>query len=251
MKHDDELHALIGAYALDALTGDEHDRFTRHLRGCEACRAELPGFLDTAGRLAAAVEHPPPAHLREAVLHRIDAVRRLPPRVPEPVTPTGVLALARGKAWGFGIAAGIAAAAVLGGITVWEGRQADQAHEQALRLDAGNRHLSAVITASDARTVRGGFGTGATATATLVTSRERGRAVMIADRLPPPPQGKTYQLWFADGAVMRPAGHLDHSGAVLLTGDIGGATAVGVTLEPSGGSPRPSGSPLLLLNLPA
>ncbi|MFF3429319.1 anti-sigma factor domain-containing protein [Streptomyces sp. NPDC002602] len=249
MKHDDELHALIGAYALDALTGDEHDRFTRHLRDCEACRTELPGFLDTAGRLATAVAHTPPEHLKEAVLHRIDSVRRLPPRVPEPVTPTGAFALARGKAWGYGIAAGIAAAAVLGGVTVWEGRQAEQAHEQALRLDSRNRDLSAVITASDARTVRGALGTGATAT--LVTSRERGRAVVIADRLPPPPQGRTYQLWFSDGGTMRPAGHIDRSGAVLLTGDIGAATAVGVTLEPAGGSPRPTGSPLLLLSLPA
>ncbi|MGW6820730.1 anti-sigma factor [Streptomyces sp. NPDC055005] len=249
MKHDDELHALIGAYALDALTGDEHDRFTRHLRDCEACCAELPGFLDTAGRLATAVAHTPPEHLREAVLHRIDSVRRLPPRVPEPATSTGMFALARGKAWRFGIAAGIATVAFLGGVTVWEGRQAEQAHEQALRLDSRNRDLSAVIAAPDARTVRGAFDTGATAT--LVTSRERGRAVVITDRLAPAPQGRTYQLWFSDGGTMRPAGHLDHSGAVLLTGDIGAATAVGVTLEPAGGSPRPTGSPLLLLSLPA
>ncbi|CAM5563546.1 zf-HC2 domain-containing protein [Streptomyces avidinii] len=37
MKHDEHLHTLTGAYALDALTGEEQRAFAAHLRRCEAC----------------------------------------------------------------------------------------------------------------------------------------------------------------------------------------------------------------------
>ncbi|MFB8041650.1 anti-sigma factor domain-containing protein [Streptomyces hydrogenans] len=49
---------------------------------------------------------------------------------------------------------------------------------------------------------------------------------------------------------MQPAGFIHADGTVPLDGDPADATAVGLTLEPSTGSPRPTTSPLLLLALP-
>ncbi|WP_443067673.1 anti-sigma factor domain-containing protein [Streptomyces sp. NBC_01351] len=50
---------------------------------------------------------------------------------------------------------------------------------------------------------------------------------------------------------MRPAGLLRHDSAVVMQGDPGRARAVGLTLEPAGGSARPTTAPLMLLALPA
>jgi len=46
-----DIHALLGAYALDAV--DAHDRaaFERHLATCDACWHELPSLVMTSRRL--------------------------------------------------------------------------------------------------------------------------------------------------------------------------------------------------------
>ncbi|MBT2487195.1 anti-sigma factor [Streptomyces sp. ISL-96] len=65
---------------------------------------------------------------------------------------------------------------------------------------------------------------------------------------PPAPN----QLWFDDdGRTMRPAGLIGHDGAVVMEGDMGKATGMGITAEPTGGSPQPTTAPLALMTLPA
>lgn len=58
----------------------------------------------------------------------------------------------------------------------------------------------------------------------------------------------------ADGDRMRPAGLMNPSRtdqSVPMTGSVGAASAVGVTLEPAGGSEQPTTPPIALLQLPA
>ncbi|HWB72616.1 MAG TPA: zf-HC2 domain-containing protein, partial [Egibacteraceae bacterium] len=74
-----DVHALTGAYALDALTGDERAFFERHLAGCDHCRREVDGFAATAALLGAATARLPPARLRPRVLELGDATRQLSP----------------------------------------------------------------------------------------------------------------------------------------------------------------------------
>lgn len=69
-----DLHALAGAYALDALDGRELARFERHLRRCAACTDEVRAFAATAAALAFAVAAPPPPSLKGRVLAAIDAL---------------------------------------------------------------------------------------------------------------------------------------------------------------------------------
>lgn len=88
MKHDEDLHTLTGAYVLDALTGEELEAFAAHLGHCPACTQEVAEFRATAARLAAAAALPAPAPMRQAVAHRIETVRQLPPRTqPLPASP--------------------------------------------------------------------------------------------------------------------------------------------------------------------
>ncbi|WP_181768589.1 anti-sigma factor, partial [Streptomyces albidus (ex Kaewkla and Franco 2022)] len=91
------------------------------------------------------------------------------------------------------------------------------------------------------------------ATGSVVVSRDRGRAAFLASGMEKPPSGKVYQLWFADGKKMRSAGLMDSAGgsdAVLMEGDVGPASAMGITVEPAGGSRQPTTRPLALMKLP-
>ncbi|MFI6360918.1 anti-sigma factor domain-containing protein, partial [Streptomyces sp. NPDC050743] len=88
---------------------------------------------------------------------------------------------------------------------------------------------------------------------TLVVSASRDRAVFVASKMPTPPRGKVYQLWFADGGNMRSAGLMDpdrSSQAVLMQGAVDGATGIGITVEPAGGSKQPTSTPVALLGMP-
>lgn len=249
MKHDGELHTLTGAYALHALTPAEHEAFTAHLTDCPSCRQEVAEFSATAARLAAAAALPPPPRMKDAVLHGIDSVRQLPPLLPESGKPVTFAAVLRRRALPMALAASLAAAAVLGGVTVWQDQRNDQAQQQAQASERRLQDLSAVMAAPDARTVRGRTTGGATTS--VVSSKVQNRAVFIGSGLPDPGEGRTYQLWFDDHGTLRPAGLLAHDGATLMQGGIQGASGVGLTVEPAGGSARPTSRPLLLLALPA
>ena len=79
--------------------------------------------------------------------------------------------------------------------------------------------------------------------ATLLVSRS-GEAVLAARRLPPLAAGTVYELWVIAGDRAQPAGLFRGSLATLTRPVPPGAT-VAVSVEPSGGSSRPTG-PLVL-----
>ncbi|MFE4633555.1 anti-sigma factor [Streptomyces sp. NPDC056773] len=181
-------------------------------------------------------------------MNRIDGVRQLPPptRAERPVR---MLSAFMRRIGPLAVAASIAAAACLGTVAIWQHRQVEQARTQARSAQAQVREFSAVLSAPDTRTVHGRTSTGATTS--VATSARLNKSVFAVTGLAPAPAGKTYQLWFDDNGTMRPAGLVHHDGTVLMQGDPSRARAVGLTLEPDGGSPQPTTSPLLLLNLPA
>ncbi|MEV1010805.1 anti-sigma factor [Streptomyces sp. NPDC049881] len=247
-----ELHTLGGAYALDAVLPAERERFEGHLERCPACAAEVAELLETAARLGTAVAEPPPPAMREAVLRRIGSVRQEPPPggdrtadtpVRRAVRPRRTLALA--------LAACVTAAA-LGGTAVWQWQAARDARAQAERVEARAAELSRVMSAPDARVATGALPGGGSAT--VVVSASADRAAFAVSGLAAPPPGQVYQLWFDDGGRMRPAGLLDPAAegeTVLMDGAVGGASGMGVTLEPDGGSPQPTGDPLAVMAFPA
>ncbi|MER6995914.1 anti-sigma factor [Streptomyces sp. NPDC000410] len=248
---DAELHTLTGAYALHALGERERARFERHLEACPACAQEVRELGATAVRLGlAATETPPPA-MKAHVLARVATVRQEPPRIGAPparrVRPGARRSLLR-----FALAACLTASAGLGGIALWQLRAADEARDTARQAQRRTEELAQVLTAPDVRTSSAALGDGG-ASGTVAVSRERDRAVFLASGLPEPGVGKVYQLWFADGGTMRPAGLLDPSGgaALLMDGPVGRATGMGVTVEPAGGSPAPTSEPLAVLDFPA
>ena len=249
-----DIHTLSGAYALGALDADEAAAFEGHLGSCAACRDEVRSLTESTAALADVVATPAPDRLRTSVLAGISEVRPLPPLVPaeperidEPARTDEVAARrrpARSTVW-LRVAAAVLAVVAAGAVwrTVALTAQVDS-------ITASAADVSAVITAPDATTVSASISTGGRAA--VVASKQRGQAVLVADGLAPAPAGKTYQIWFLDSsgaatsAGFVPAG--DHS-AVLLQGDPAKAAAVGVTLEPAGGSPQPTTKPVLAVQV--
>ncbi|KIF70664.1 anti-sigma factor [Streptomyces sp. AcH 505] len=246
-----ELHTLTGAYALHALEPAERDAFERHLAECPACAQEVSELAATAARLGLAVSVTPPPAMKEQLLRRIATERQDPPRV-APESRSGV-AGRRGRALSrFALAACLAVAAAFGGIAAWQHQQAQDARAQAQSSQQRSEALASVLAAPDAKVTTGKLTDGATGT--VVVSRNQDKAAFVAAGLPEPPNGKVYELWFNDGGKMRAAGLLSPSAgsdAVLLSGTVGEASGMGITVEPAGGSDQPTSDPLALMNFPA
>ncbi|MFI5530364.1 anti-sigma factor domain-containing protein [Kitasatospora sp. NPDC051853] len=238
-----ELHTLSGAYAAHALAEPEREAFERHLTDCHACAREVDEFLATLARLGAAEAAAPPPELRARVLAQLPTVRQLPPRTTEP---DGRASAVPRRLPRLALAASVALAALFGGIAVQQHQQAERARTETARLAERQASFSALLTAPDAKVTSASSGG---ATGTVVWSRSRGQAGFIASGMPVLPPDRTYELWYDDAGTMRPAGLLpgSGSGALLLSGAIQGASGVGVTVEPAGGSAHPSGAPVMVL----
>lgn len=241
-----DIHGLSGAYAVDALDDVERAEFERHLEQCPECQDEVASLRAAAVELSHGSSATPPTALRASVLRQISTVRPLPP-----VTPTGTSAQADGGGtvtsleprrrrnpfiW---LAAAAAAAVLAIGALVWSPWESNQpppsATEQVLQAKDAQRF---------ARSVDG-------ARATIVRSKSLGKAVIIADNMPAAPEGKDFQVWFQnpDGAMVS-AGLMPHEAkptvSMVLNGDAAKFVGAGITLEPAGGSPKPTSAPLVL-----
>ena len=74
-------------------------------------------------------------------------------------------------------------------------------------------------------------------------------AVMEVD-LPPLPTGRVYQAWRIDGGSPVSLGLVEtNTGSVAMVGDLEGASAVALSVEPAGGSPAPTTNPILIATL--
>ncbi|GAB2841083.1 anti-sigma factor [Actinoallomurus bryophytorum] len=245
---DDELHTLTGAYALNALDEREAEEFARHLVDCEACIREVRELQAIAALLARAVAETPPPELRQRVMAAIGEVRQLPPQIPPQAT---VVSLRRWRSRGLpylAAAACLVLAVVAGGFAVQARHQADQQRSAAAQAQQQAARLTTLMSASDA-TLRGGAVHGG-GSATLVASRQLNQAALVYQGLPALAGGKVYELWYSVSGSMVPAGLLASGrpdGTTLFKGGPQGAAAVGVTIEPAGGSPKPTTDPILLL----
>lgn len=259
MTEKDDFENLSGAFALDAVSPEERAAVEKALASSELLRAEAAELADTAAALADAVPPvQPSAGLKDAIFAQLDATPQLPREesvdavsapasvpVPGPVAgPAVVPAEARARARWFRrpaiLVAGVAAAAaiVVGGITV------------PILLGGTTQQqdpFDAIASASDAVAVTTAVAGGGTAT--VVWSGELGRAAIELEGATPLDESSDYELWFMGDDGTRSAGlvRVDGSGDArqVLDGDMGAGDIIGLTVEPAGGSPQPTGDPIL------
>jgi len=229
-------HLLTGAYALDALDGDELERFQAHLDECDSCPTEAAELRSTVTRLVALVERTPPVALRERVLREVDRTAQLPPL---PISLADHRPRRRVMA---AVGGALAAAAVAAG-----------AYFAVVSDD--QLRVQDVLAASDARTFTADIAADAGGgTAELVFSPSLDAAVMVIQDSPAPAEGKTYQAWVLEDGVAVPAATFEPTadGAVEhLVADADAATGFAVTIENDGGSPtgQPTTEPIVAFDL--
>lgn len=228
-----DIHALSGAYALDALDPDERTEFEKHLADCAICRAEVDSLREAAAGMADLTEVAPPGSLRERVLADAAVVRPLPPLVDR---------ARRRRRWGAFLAAAAAIVVLAGGAVAWHPWDRPSSSEQ---LSAVDRVAQAPDAERSSHSLPGG------GTVTVYRSVRLDRAAVVVKNLPALPDGKVYEMWLQDRAgSMEPAGTVPAgvtSGEMVLEGSAASAVGAGVTVEPAGGSPEPTSDPVAVL----
>jgi anti-sigma-K factor RskA len=232
-----DVHTLAGAYALDALPDQETALFEEHLAACAACREEVAGLRAAAAKLGESSAAPAPAAMRARVLAGISVTRQAPS--------LGTNADDRGARWRRlrRYVAPIAAAAVL--VAVVLGGLALDARLDALEVRSAQ--VVAVLAADDTQGVV--LHGEQHRPARIIMSPSEGQAVFVANELPLPGQGRTYQLWLIGQHGPRSAGVFrpgDHGEVVqAMSGEMSDVQAVAVTIEPVGGSLQPTSDAVL------
>ncbi|MFJ6074867.1 anti-sigma factor domain-containing protein [Streptomyces sp. NPDC093065] len=251
------LHSLAAPFALDALDGAERVRFERHLEGCGRCAAEVRSLREDAVRLAWSTAAPAPPALRERVLA---AVRGTPQ---EPALPAGPVPRPPAHGWGgrpgagrsrgsrprlllvpFATATAAAALVVASLFAVQAARTQDEL--DGARERAGE--IAHVLAAQDARAARGADERGRGVA--VVASASEGRAVVTLSGYGEPSGDRVRQLWLMrPGAEPRSLGLFDRDMPLIVSGLSRSATSLAVTVEPAGGSVRPTSVPVVQLAL--
>jgi anti-sigma-K factor RskA len=250
-----DAHTLAGAYAMDAISAADRERFERHLAGCEECAKEVASLRETTAVLGTAAAEPLPAGLKERVMAAAAVTRQQPPAdETEPVPPAqGTWARAgtrlRSLAWPGRLAqaAGAAATAAVLAVAVVFGVSDSDMRQQIDQAQASSQQIAAVLTAQDAHMTTGTVAGGGTAT--IVMSHARHALVFTAQGLRALPASRGYELWLIGpagtrSAGMLPAGRHGMTGPVIASG-LRQGDHLALTDEPADGSAHPTASMML------
>ncbi|UPG68483.1 anti-sigma factor [Gordonia hongkongensis] len=277
-----ELLEMAPLVALDALSADE-------LRDVQARVAAAPQDLQTlfdkqvrATREALAAMSkttatPPPPTLRDRILSaaRADAGLDAPevagpgaeaptgpgspppqqqsapaatdPSVPAPVTPTLESDDRRRlpRRWTYLAAAAVAAVAI--GAAGWVMGESSSPEPEVRPLASPAEQ---VFSAEDLRSTGGPVATG---NVTVYLAKSADTGVLVMDSVPPPQPGTVYQMWLIGPGGARSAGTMtDQEVEPVTTAVLSGindASTLAFTVEPPGGSDRPTTTPVAQLSL--
>lgn len=229
--HADHPTDLLPAFALGSLEEDERKEVRRHLRDCEECLQELAIFQQIAHQLAfGAPSVGPPEHLKQRLMARIEPLHRTPGRLEK-----------LAAAWPRLIAASALAALILAialgvsNILVWQ---------QLQRRQTGAFEHSRLVWLQATAEAPG-------ATGTLIVGPEGSHALLVVNALTPLATKSQYQLWLIRNGRRTSGGVFsvtsDGRAKLLVSADrpLADFDAFGITIEPYGGSPGPTGKKVL------
>jgi anti-sigma-K factor RskA len=245
VKHD-EILALVPAYALDSLDAEDAAMVSRHLPGCEVCRAELEAYAAVVDvlPLAAPDSQPTPA-LKGRLMAQIQGPPEATPvaaaRAPE-AGPGWIQQISQvfqnlftGPRWRPALVL-IVLVLVAGNIIQWQ--QANAPDPNSWR----RVRLAGTEAAPDASGI-------------IYISADGRNGTVIVDGLPQLGPDQQYQLWLiqddqrTSGAVFSVDGDGYRGVQIESPIPLQEYGAFGITIEPAGGSPSPTGQRVLGYNL--
>jgi anti-sigma-K factor RskA len=227
----------VGSYVLRALPDDEHERFEAHLATCEQCRRDVADLQIAADTLPlAAVQVAPPAELRERIMAVVRSEAELlgaaDARADEPAP---AKRRERRRWWALrplpavGLATAVLAVAVLAGVLITG--------------DDDTRTVQAKVTLASAPSAR----------ASLEVNGSEGK--LKVSNFPPAGSDRVYEAWRMRGGKPVPAGLFrvggDGNASLAIEEPLKSGDQVLVTVEPGGGSTRPTSMPIAAAAVPA
>lgn len=226
----------LSAYALGALDADEAAALRTHLQTCDSCRAELADYQRvSAGLLAALPPQAPGPALKRTLKKRLAAGTR-------PQFTWSLSRVATAGAFVLLIALNVVSVSQIFSLKQQQAEQSRQRYSEqtaiAMLAYPGTQSISFY---------QDGIA------GSLLVDKTRNLLAVFAWHLPPAPAGKTYQMWLIDpkgdrtsGGFLTPEADQPFSMAVIASPQpLSGFVGIGITLEPSGGSPKPSGPKVL------
>lgn len=232
----DEIHVLdlLPDHALGILDPKEASRVEEHLSSCLICRNESQAFEEVSARLAFAVPPATPSpDLKVRLMRRVQGSRpqpRLETEVPSRSWLERLL-----PAWGL---ASLVLILALGATSLVLWQRLDEV--DSFMSPGGMRAIP--LEPTDAAPQATGF---------VLVSADGDDGAVVVDGLPPLDEDHEYQLWLIRNGERT-------SGAIFSTDEnsYGGTriraplslleySSVGITIEPAGGSPQPTGERVL------
>ena len=238
MANDYHVFDLIPAFALGCLDGEESQAVVAHLASCAECQAALLSYQEVVDQMAYAVpQMDPPATVKAALMAQIQAGRK-----------PGQAALPTKSwwdtLWGFiprlTPAWAVASLAVIGFLVISNLFLWNQIQELRLRQD----EPMAVVALNGTELTPQSSGM-------IVISRDGLYGTLVVDQLPTLDESQQYQLWLikdgqrTSGGVFSVSDHGYGSLEVWSPQPLGSYGSFGITIEPFGGSPGPTGDKVL------
>jgi anti-sigma-K factor RskA len=224
----EEANDLLALDAVGALEESDRAEIERHILTCATCRQLAAEYADVASLMPAALEPvPPPARLRRNLMAQ---VYREAASAPVPWWRRLVNAIPANRAISVVAVAAVAAAIVFG---VWGVSERNSSPALVSYMVSGGTSQESV-------------------TGTLEADTSAQQAVLTVHGLAPLPSSQVYEVWLipAHGApkgvaFLTPA---PSGGAwtAVVNGSLDGYDSIAATNEPSGGSPTPTGSQVLI-----
>lgn len=229
----------LAAYALDALDAEETSALEDHLPTCEACRAELADYQRLSAGLLSAL---PPQAVRPALKRTLEKRLSSLARSTRPQ-----FKLSRSQAV---FVSALVILIALNVVSIFQVFSLKQQQNELSRQYYSDQTAVAMLAYPSTQTI--GFEQNGVS-GSLLVDKKRNLLAVFAWHLPSPPAGKTYQMWLIDpqgdrtsgGFLMPETGQPFVMEVITSPQPLRDFNGLGITLEPLGGSPQPTGPKIL------
>lgn len=236
-----EIQPLLGSYALGAVEPEERKLVERHLTDCPDCQRALQEYYHVKRRiLLSQPSREPPERMRRFLEEETSQER-----------PSSTWWERLGEGWApalrVALTAGMILLLVVNVGLFFQVRDLARTQKQYQKRFRASQTTVALLTYYDAEVVEL---TGETAYGTFIYEPDRELGVLNVRGLQPLPEDETYQVWLIEEDQTRESGGLfgvddpsyDYVSHVIWSSKpLDSFKAIGVTIEPAGGSPGPTG----------
>lgn len=238
MLKNEHVVELLPEFVLGVLDNEETDRVVKHLQECDSCRVDMAAYQNVADQLGlAAPDVEPPADLKQKVMGSILEKQKPIQRASQP----GFWAFLSSFVLSWKMVALLVIVALgASNLFLWQQVNGLKASSKPVEF----RTVAMVGTTADLK------GTGL-----LVISPDGLYGTLVVQSLPPLDPNHQYQLWLnkdgthTNGGIFSVSEDGYYSMMIWSPQPLGNYTSFGITIEPGGGSPGPTGKKVLGGNL--